>query len=231
VICAGTWLFFVVIAPFAIDQLLTRLYPVAPHATLGEADRSAVEQASRQPRQQQLDAFLSSHREVRVPPDLSDLGRLYLERAALVDAIDRIRQSAQDRWAEQLQSQQTLADRCSWLSPPALLTNALIELAGTGRSCYLHFMGQKRQFEPKYDALFLPRRLALPNSIFSAVDYSTIPIMHYGEQSAGEVLQSVACGSVGLVLAMPVAARFWRGIFSPYRRSTCSKLRGHADGH
>jgi hypothetical protein len=53
---------------------------------------------------------------------------------------------------------------------------------------YLDFMRQKRQFERDYEAVFLPRRLALPNSVFTAADYTMIPAMAYQEEPVGKVL-------------------------------------------
>jgi ABC-2 type transport system permease protein len=199
-ICAAAWLLFVVFLPFAIDQVATHFYPVTPHSALADISRSAPEQANRTPRPELVSKFLARHPEIRVPANLSDLGQLYLERAARQEAIQGIRQAAQDKWEEQLRSQQALAHRLACVSPPALLTTILVELAGTGRSRYLDFMRQKRQFEQKYDAVFLPRRLALPNSIFRAADYSLIPTMRYQEEPIENVFRRVLPHLLGLIL-------------------------------
>jgi len=50
-------------------------------------------------------------------------------------------------------------------------------------------MRQKREFEKEYDGAFLPRRLALPNSIFTAADYALIPTMEYQEERLEKVLE------------------------------------------
>ena len=199
-ICAVAWLLFVIFLPFAIDQVSTSVYPVPPRSVLADVSRSAPEQAVQTPRPQLIHAFLARHNEIQVPANLSDLGQLYLYRAARDEESQRIRQSAQDRWEEQLRSQQALADGLAWLSPPALLTNALMELAGTGRSRYLDFMRQKSQFEWDYDAVFLPRRLTLPNSIFTAADYALIPTMNYQEEPAKRVLARTRGSLLGLIL-------------------------------
>jgi hypothetical protein len=149
-------------------------------------------------RERVLAGFLAQHAEVHVR-GLSDLGTLYLEGAARREAQQRVIESAQQRWEESLAEQQALANRLASLSPSALLTTTLIELADAGRSRYLDFMRQKRAYERAYDSFFLARKLALPNSVFRSADYYLIPAMRCREESLSAVFRRTQLSLLTLV--------------------------------
>lgn len=193
------WLALVVLVPFAIDRIAIGVYPVPPHAAVANVSRFAPEQVAHLPREPLVQAFLARHSGVNAP-QLSGLGLLYLERAARKEEEQRRQQVEQDRWEQSLRSQQAMANRLAFLTPAALLTNTLIELAGTGRERYLDFLLQKRHFEQQYEAFFRPRRLALPNSIFRASDFTLIPTMSYREEAAGDVFSRAAPPLAGLAV-------------------------------
>jgi ABC-2 type transport system permease protein len=182
---AAAWLGLVALIPFAIDRIASGLYPVPPISTVIDANRAAPQAAAKNP--QALSVFLANNPEIDAER-LSDLGKLYLNRAARAEEQKRLNDAAQEKWENALRSQETLARRLAVFSPAASVTNALIELAGTGRERYLDFLRQKREFEKLYEAYFFPRRLALPNSVFHAADYANIPRMQYHEEPVHSVL-------------------------------------------
>jgi ABC-2 type transport system permease protein len=186
----GLWLVFTVLLPFAIDRIVVEARPVPPISTLLDADRAApgtIPAANRK----LLAVFLRRHPEIQ-EEGLSDLGRLYLNRAVRRAALEELQNERREAWEGALREQETLARRLALWTPAATLTSSLVQLAGTGRERYLDFIEQKRSFEDQYDAFFLPRRLALPNSIFHAADYSRIPTMTYREETPRTVLRRSA---------------------------------------
>ena len=188
-ILAALWLCFVVLVPFAIDQAATKLHPVPPHVEIMNIIRAAPETVKRLSGPQVIAEFLANHPELPPADGLSDLGLLYLEGAARREALQNISDVAQGRWEDSLARQESLAHRSSYASPATVLTAALTELAGTSRARYLDFLLQKREYERTYEMFFLPRRLALPNSIFRAADYDLIPTMTYREETLKAVLR------------------------------------------
>ena len=151
--------------------------------------RAAPETVKRLSGPQVIAEFLANHPELPPADGLSDLGLLYLEGAARREALQNISDVAQGRWEDSLARQESLAHRSSHASPATVLTAALTELAGTSRARYLDFLLQKREYERTYEMFFLPRRLALPNSIFRAADYDLIPTMTYREETLKAVLR------------------------------------------
>ena len=120
-----------------------------------------------------------------------------------------------EAWERALRAQETLARRLAASTPAAALTGSLVQLAGTGRERYLDFIEQKRVLEDQYEAFFLPRRLALPNSIFHAADYSQIPTMTYREGALRTVLLRAApsllqLGATTALAGIVAAALFTR---------------------
>ena len=93
---------------------------------------------------------------------------------------------------DRLAQQQELANLNAISSPSALLTSSLIEIAGTSRHRFRDFVHQKQEYEKSYERFFLPRLLALPNSVFKSADYDLIPTMQYREIHSTIVRRSVA---------------------------------------
>jgi ABC-2 type transport system permease protein len=183
---AVAWLGFVILIPFAIDRIALTIQPVPPISTMIDANRAAPDTIPAQdPRL--VTVFLAHHPEVHTD-GLSDLGQLYLNRASRREELERFDDREHEKWEEALRAQEKLARRLAAFSPAASLTDSLIELAGTGRERYLHFIKQKRVFEHEYEAFFFPRRLKLPDSVFHAADYAQIPTMSYREESLESVL-------------------------------------------
>jgi ABC-2 type transport system permease protein len=200
---AAAWLGLVVLLPFAIDRIASLTHPVPPISTLIDANRAAPDTVpTADPRL--VKAFLAHHPEVQAD-GLSDLGRLYLNRAARREELERLDGREHEKWEEALRAQETLANRLAAFTPAASLTHSLIELAGTGRERYLDFLNQKRDFEHQYEAFFFPRRLALPDSVFHGADYAQIPTMEYREESLGSVLDRAGSSLVQLGLITTLA--------------------------
>jgi ABC-2 type transport system permease protein len=205
------WLLFVVLIPFAIDQIATNVHPVPPHAEIVNVARSAPETVKRIGRDQVIASFLKHHPELPSTKGISDLGLLYLEGAARREAVQQINQATQQRWEASLRQQQGLANRLSLLSPAALLTGTLIELAGTSRSRYLDFLDQTSEYRARYDKFFLLREMTLPSSLFNTADYDLIPTMTYREEPSAHVIRRALVFLFGLlfiaVLVASVAIR------------------------
>jgi hypothetical protein len=166
------------------------MHPVPPISAVIDANRAAPDALPAQD-PKRVAAFLAHHPEIHAE-NLSELGRLYLNRAARREELQRLNDGEHEKWEEALRAQEALARRLAAFTPAASLTNGLIGLAGTGRERYLDFMKQKRRFEEEYEAYFFPKRLALPNSVFHAADYAQIPTMSYREEPLESVLDRAA---------------------------------------
>jgi ABC-2 type transport system permease protein len=204
------WLGLVVLIPFGIDHAASVMRPVPPFSTVIDANRAMPDNVPTQdPRL--VAAFLARHPEIHAE-SLADLGRLYLNRAARREELERLNDREHEEWEQALRAQEELARRLAVLSPAASLTSVLVQLGGTGRERYLDFLDQKRRFEEKYEAFFLPRRLTLPNSVFHAADYSQIPTMSYREEPLDSVVgrarsQLLQLSIVTALMALAAAIR------------------------
>jgi ABC-2 type transport system permease protein len=183
-----SWLCLVVLAPFTINQIATWSHPIPPRSELVNAERSIPEAVQKIDSPQLVAGFLGRHPEVGRQADMTDLGKMYLAAAARREEVQRRIQAEQERFEAQLGRQQRFVNRLSVLAPAVLLQNTLVELAGTGRARHLDFLRQKSDYEKQYDAFFLRKKLALPDSIFRAADYASIPAMSYEEERLGTVL-------------------------------------------
>jgi ABC-2 type transport system permease protein len=200
------WLLFVILIPFVIDQIATRAYPVPAHSEVTDARREAPQELQTLSRDQLISEYLRHQPSLPASTNgLSDLALLYLERTARAALLNERIEVVQQRWEDHLAGQQVLVNRLAILSPAALLTSSLTELAGTSRSRYLDFVRQKRDYDESYERYFLPMLLALPNSIFQSSDYDRIPTMHYSEMPAASVWRGVVFPFIGLAVIAAVA--------------------------
>jgi ABC-2 type transport system permease protein len=201
------WLLFVVLIPFAIDQIATRTHPVPAHSEITNRIRTVPDEVRSIGREQLINEYLSRPTQ-KIPStkELSSLAVLYLEGSARRAALEQRFENIQKEWEDSLAQQQELANRLAISSPSALLTSSLIEIAGTSRHRFRDFVHQKQEYEESYERFFLPRLLALPNSVFTSADYELIPTMQYREINPAAVRRSVAPLLSALVVLSSISA-------------------------
>jgi ABC-2 type transport system permease protein len=187
------WLLFVVLIPFAIDQIATRTHPIPAHSEITNRIRTVPDEVRSIGREQLINEYLRRQAlKISSTKELSSLAVLYLEGTARRAALEQRFENIQKEWENSLAQQQKLANRLAIISPSALLTSSLIEIAGTSRHRFRDFVHQKQEYEESYERFFLPRLLALPNSVFKSADYDLIPTMQYREIHSALVRRSVA---------------------------------------
>lgn len=104
----------------------------------------------------------------------------------------------------QLQRQNDLAARLSFLSPALVMQLTLSDLAGSGFDRYAHFVAQVHAFHRKWQEFFLPKLFKRVR--LAADDYDRFPKFEFEEEAQGAMIRRVLGRLAGLLVAATTVA-------------------------
>lgn len=165
----AVWFVLVLIAPVALNIVVTEIYPAPSRVEMIARLRVAQDAASLHYRRMETE----STRPAVLPP-----GKVYFPDNFLgyylKDAmVDKTMQPVLDSFVTQLKNQQALVDRYSFVSPVIATYEAMTDIAGTGSKRYRQFQEQVDRYHAQWRNYFLPRLIA--KDALTAADYQAVP--------------------------------------------------------
>jgi ABC-2 type transport system permease protein len=197
VVLTSLWLTFVVVIPTLVNVALASLYPVPSRVELIGAMQAASSAATARG-SGLLSQFYQDHPGlVPAAPEVKE--NFSIAYMAVQNSIDAAVEPILSTFDRQLERQQTTAERLRWLSPTILAQTALLDLAGTGRARYRHFLNQVNSYHQEWRAFFNPK--VFRRERLTRRDYDRIPEFHFNEESTSDVVCGILKSS--LELAVP----------------------------
>lgn len=177
VICV--WMATAVVTPPVLHVVTATAHPLPSRmeyiAKLREADNFA-----RGAGQQLLAAFYGDHPEL-VPEGELDLNEFARRFYAMRQENERRMLPHALAFEAALVRQQAAIDRWRWLSPPLLLHDLMVDVAGTGPRRHQAFVTQAREFLGEWQAVLLP--VVMRKGLLAPEDYNRLPRFRFGEES------------------------------------------------
>jgi ABC-2 type transport system permease protein len=144
----------------------------------------------------EIDRYVTEHPEMGVNADATMRDLYTAQQIAFNSAIEE-RIAANDQALEiQLARRQTLVDRLSWIVPPVLAAEAMVDLSGTGWQRHRAFLQQGREYVARLRAYFDPRTL---RGEFEFSDWDDWPQFEWQEPSATPAVARALGALAGLV--------------------------------
>jgi ABC-2 type transport system permease protein len=140
--------------------------------------------------------YYEEHPEMAPPKETPD--RTAVRSIAIQEDAERRVQPLLEAFEARVVQQQTIADRCRYLSPAILLQDAMNELAGTTTGRYRRFMSQVTDYHAAWRAYFHPRIFA--HATLTAADYERFPRFTYQPEPATIVLRRVLVSIAAVTL-------------------------------
>ncbi len=210
-VLAGTWLLFAIVGPSTINLAIAVIYPMPSRVEAAVQARAATQEATVQG-SRELGQFLQDH------PTSANVGRDGMRQFALLQAArdrqiaDRL-QVVEHAFDQQLARQQRLASWLSVLSPTMVAQEALLEIAGTGRSRFEHFKAASRAFQQAWKAYFDPYVLDAATLTVDAI--ASAPAFTYSAPRRSTALPRAGLSIIAMLVAgamfMVVGFRQYRG--------------------
>ena len=217
IILASLWLFLVVLAPTAINLLVTSSYPVPSRVEFVVAAREAANEAYGQAGQV-LSRYYAEHPYLLPEgqrPDPGDFSTfLWTQEAEIERSVQRVA----ERYDRQLLQQQAQVNRLRFLSPAVVTQEALNDIAGTGLMRYRHFLELVDKYHEEWRAFFVPK--ILQKKKLTVADYEKIPQFSYVELGEDKMVTNVREALAGLVVPtlLILAIGLWKiQRYPPYR--------------
>jgi ABC-2 type transport system permease protein len=202
------WVLLVLVAPAAMNAAAQALYPAPARAEMVLAVRTAAIDAERD-RAATEARYREEHRNPGDSPRTGS-GAITDERSKLTLAVtvaadsraDAVLASQEDR----IREQRRLSDRLSLLAPPALVNDAIAELAGNGHTRWDDYLSRIGEFHGRWRSFFVDR--AARGQALSSADYPDFPRFEPSDSGSGwfasstlRVLLSLAwVGAVAIAL-------------------------------
>ncbi len=156
---ASAWLLLVIIVPWLLNLIASRLYPLPSRTDYILAMRSAVDVAEER-RTELLARYLYDHPEL-APKDtpVEQMHYSAMDIASGQEIEARVR-PVREQFDRQLAAQQILIDRWQFLSPAILAQQAFNDLAGADRERHRAFLTQVEHYVGALRMFFEPRILS-----------------------------------------------------------------------
>jgi ABC-2 type transport system permease protein len=205
-VLAGIWLGWVLVLPSATNLIISAVVPVPSRVELVTQMREATNAASGDVARL-VAYYYEEHPEMAPPQATPD--RTAVRSVTIQEEAERRVQPVLEAFEAHVARQQTIADRCRYLSPAMLLQDAMNELAGTTTGRYRCFMSQVTDYHAAWRAYFHPRIFA--HVTLTAADYQQFPRFTYQPEPTTTVLRRalVSIAAVALLGLALLAAGLW----------------------
>ena len=199
VVLTASWLGAVVIVPAAIDEIASTVAPVPSRVELVNAIRDVGNLTPAQ-----VTALMSTYYEEH--PDASPTNRsanaTAMRGLAQQDMVDRRIEPIVAAYREASTRQQALVDTLRFVSPPLLIHDAVLELAGTSIGRFRQFTDQVDAYQREWRAYFYP--LVHVHATMTRAHYEKAPRFMFREEARSRTAQRVL-GLVGFTAVVGVA--------------------------
>jgi ABC-2 type transport system permease protein len=206
----GAWLALVVLAPSAVNLVVTTLHPTPSRVELMQATREASNTASARG-SQLLAVYLQDHPELMrgAPQGAAEFGTRSL---VVADEVAKATRAIADRFDTQLDAQQALIDRWRWISPALVTHVALTDVAGTGTRRYREFQRQADNYIVTLRGFYEPRIVS--GARFTRQEIAGVPAFAFEERTPGWASQRawwaatvLAIIAIGITIVALASAR------------------------
>jgi ABC-2 type transport system permease protein len=177
-ILVSIWIATAVAAPAVLSVVTTEAHPLPSRmdyiARLREADNF-----SRGAGQELLAKFYGDHPEL-VPEGELDLNEFARRFYAMRQENERRMLPHALTFEAALARRQVTIDRWRWISPPLVLHELMVDLAGTGPRRHQAFVAQARDFLGQWRAVLLP--VVMRKGLLATADYDRLPRFRFAEE-------------------------------------------------
>lgn len=190
----GLWVLFVLLTPAVLNQLGGTLYPM-PSRTLMINEMRAIKAEATERQDEILDNYLRDHPEYAVN-DSTQERSFWHSYMASQQLVKKELEPVLDRYEGQLDNQQKLLDRFTWLSPAIVVQESLNRLSGNGNTSYESYREQVVAFAQEWRNHFLP--MLYNNQEFRSENYAELPRFTFQQptnQSQSASLFIVLCSA------------------------------------
>src|SRR6056297_754582 len=194
----GLWVVFVLLIPSILNQLGSTLYPMPSRGLMINEMRTIKAEATER-QDEILDNYLRDHPEYAVN-DTTQERSFWHSYMASQNLIKKKLEPVLSEYENQLQKQQQLLDRFTWLSPAILIQGSMNQLADNGSESYEGYRNQVISFAKEWRDHFLP--MLYNNQAFSSGDYSKLPEFTYtpiSGKSQSYVLLILLCSGLAVL--------------------------------
>ena len=168
-----TWVLMLLVAPAAMNATAQVLHPAPARAEMLLAVRNAAIDTERD-RDATEARYREEHRNISDQtadaPKVDDRTQRTL---AVTLAADARADTVLANHEAQVQAQRRLSDRLAFLVPPALVNDAIAELAGNGHTRWDEYLARINQFHTHWQTFFVER--ARRDGILTTADYESFP--------------------------------------------------------
>jgi ABC-2 type transport system permease protein len=185
------WLASVVIAPSAIEEIASTIAPVPSRVELVNAIRDVGNFTP-----EQVTALMSTYYEEHpdASPTMESADTTAMRGLAQQDMIDRRIDPILAAYREAYRRQQALVDRLRVISPPLLIHDAVLDLAGTSITRFRRFNDQVDAYHREWRTYFYP--LVHAHATMTRTLYENAPRFTFSEEPTSRTARRVL-GLVG----------------------------------
>ncbi|WP_396590889.1 DUF3526 domain-containing protein [Allomuricauda sp. R78024] len=191
----GLWVVFVLLIPAVLNQLGGTLYPM-PSRGLMINDMRAIKAEATQRQDEILDNYLRDHPEYAVN-DTTQKRSFWHRYMASQQLVKKELEPILIRYERQLEKQQLLLNRFTWVSPAIVVQGSLNQMAGNGNKSYKSYREQVIAFAQEWRNHFLP--MLYNNQEFRSENYAQLPKFTFQRptyQSQSSALFVVLCSAL-----------------------------------
>ena len=209
------WVLLLLVAPAAMNATAQVLYPAPPRAEMVLAVRNAAIDAERD-RDATESRYREEHGDAGGPNTDPAKGnpRGVVDRAsqrtlAVTLAADARADAVLANQEARVRAQRRLSDGLSFLVPPALVNDAIVELAGNGHTRWDDYLARIGEFHRRWQSFFVER--ARLGAALTTADYALFPRFESADSRSGWFEAGARRVLVGLawVVAVTAALLMW----------------------